>query len=211
MTSSSIALLRNSDAVASLRPPLSVSVPIQRSLSPLQGAPLSTWWRIDIRSRVRDSAWTKGSCWSTCALDRWHNRACRVLASVAPQQGHLVARNSSIPIKRRLADINSNAGMTLDESMGLAFRKAVAPGPDWLLFWSFAKPLVSFSPIWVTRAPRGCRVGVLFRRCDVPVTPYPIFLFPQSVYGLCWSLWLHRHVLAALQQSTALRYPAVLV
>ena len=82
----------------------------------------------------------------TCAPDRWHSRACRLFASVAPQQGYLIARNSSIPRKRRPAYKNSGAGMTLDESTRLALKKAVAPGPDWLLCRALAKTLVSFSP-----------------------------------------------------------------
>ena len=61
---------------------------------------------------------------------RWHSRACRVSASVAPQQGYLIARNSSIPRKRRPAYKNSGAGMILDEWTDLALKKAVAPGPD---------------------------------------------------------------------------------
>ena len=109
---------------------------------------------IAIRLRERKNACTRGWCWLTCAPDRWHSRACRVSASVAPQQGHLIARNSSIPRKRRPAYKNSGARMTLDESTGFALKKAVAPGPNWLLYRALAKPLVSFSPSGFP-VPRG--------------------------------------------------------
>ena len=55
---------------------------------------------------------------------------CRVLTSATPQQGHLAARNSSIPKNLFPAVTNSDAEMVLAESTGLAFKKAVAPGPD---------------------------------------------------------------------------------
>lgn len=54
-----------------------------------------------------------------------------MFASVAPQQGHLVTSNSSK--KRRPADMNSDAGIILNESTGFALKKAVAPGSDWLM------------------------------------------------------------------------------
>ena len=68
--------------------------------------------------------------------------------------GAPATRNSSIPKQRRPVDTSSDDGMTLDESTGHYFKKAVAPGPDRLLSRAFAKPLVSFSPFgWLM--PRG--------------------------------------------------------
>ena len=97
-----------------------------------------------------------------CAPDRSHNHACRVFASVAPQQRHLVARNCSIPRKRRLADTSSDAGMTLDKSTCLNLKKSVAAGPAWLLCRAFAKHLVSFSPFG-SPVPRG---GIVSGSCS---------------------------------------------
>ena len=94
--------------------------------------------------------------------------------------GGLVARNSSIPRKRRPADANSDAGMTLDESTGLALMKAVAPGSDWL-FSGPLRNLLSPPRFGGHRTPRGCRLGELLRRCNVPVMSCPIYQFRQSV------------------------------
>ena len=57
-------------AVASRRPPLSITISIRKSLSALKGAPFSTWWRIDIRLSVRKSVCTRGWRWLTCAPNR---------------------------------------------------------------------------------------------------------------------------------------------
>ena len=141
-----------------MRPPLSMTMSIRRSLSALKGAPLSTWWRIDIRLKVRESAWTRGWHWLTCAPDRCHNRACRVLASVVPQQGHLVARTSPSPENIRPADANSEPG----RATGLALKKAMAPGLDCFFCPAFTKPLVSFSPFG-SPVPRG---GVVSGSCS---------------------------------------------
>ena len=73
-----------------------MTMSMRRSLSALKGAPLPTWWRTDIRFEKRKVALTNGWCWFTCAPARWHKRACRVLASAAPQAGHVVAKCSSI-------------------------------------------------------------------------------------------------------------------
>ena len=81
-------------------------------LSALKGAPLSTWWRTDTHYRKREIAWTNGWCWFTRARARWHKHVCRVLASAAPQAGHVAAKCSSISRCRRPAYRNSWAGMT---------------------------------------------------------------------------------------------------
>ena len=39
---------------------LSITMSIRRSLSALRGDPLSTWWRIGVRLKLRDSACTRG-------------------------------------------------------------------------------------------------------------------------------------------------------
>ena len=70
------------------------------------------------------------------------------------------------PSPRRPADTNSDAGMTLDESAGLALKKAVAPGPDWIPCRAFAGPLVSFSPLG-SPVPRG---GVVSGSCSRDAT-----------------------------------------
>ena len=62
MTSSTVALLRFSDAVASRSPPASSTVSMRRSLFPWKETPLSTWWRMDTLLKVRESA-------CTCLLD----------------------------------------------------------------------------------------------------------------------------------------------
>ena len=87
--------------------------------SPPGGEPIytQTFWR----ARV---PW--GWCWLAWAPDRRHNRtslrACALCtAAGAPRrQG-----DSYIPIKRRPADMNSDPGMSLDESTALALKKAV--------------------------------------------------------------------------------------
>lgn len=48
------------------------------------------------------------------------SRMPRAFASVAPQQGHSVTRNSSIYRKFRPADMDSDAGMTMNKSARLA-------------------------------------------------------------------------------------------
>ena len=60
------------------------------------------------------------------------------------QQGHLAARNSSIPNTLFPAVTNSDAGMVLPESTGLALKNAVAPGPDGLRRRALGKPRISF-------------------------------------------------------------------
>ena len=69
-----------------------------------------------------------------------------------------VARNSLIPRKSRPADTNAHAGMTLGESTGLALKKAVAPGPDWLLCRAFANLSSPFPCLG-----RPCPAGVSSR------------------------------------------------
>ena len=149
VTSRSIDLSPHSDAVASLSLPASITMFIRKSLSAWNGAPLSTWWRMDMLLRVRESACTRGWCWFTCARDRWHNRACRVLTSASPQHGHVAARNSSIPGNLFPAVTNSDARMVLAESTGLALRKAVASDPDWLRCRALAKSRVYYTPIFL--------------------------------------------------------------
>ena len=39
-----------------------MAMSMRRSLSALKGAPLSTWWRTDIRFMKREVAWTNGWC-----------------------------------------------------------------------------------------------------------------------------------------------------
>ena len=80
----------------------------------------------------------------------------------------VVARISSIPRKRRPADTNSDAEMTLDESTVLALKKAVAPGPVWLLCWAFANPLLSFSPCGLPVPRRGVVSGTCSRDATYP-------------------------------------------
>ena len=62
--------------------------------------------------------------------------------------------DSSIPRKRRPADTNSDVGMTLEDSTGFVLKTAVASGPGWLLYRTFAKPLTSFFPFGQP-VPRG--------------------------------------------------------
>ena len=148
-----------------------------------------------------------GWCLFMCAPDRSHNHACRVFASVAPQQRHLVARNCSIPRKRRLADTSSDAGMTLDESTGLTLEKR----------WHLV-PIGSFAGTWrnlSSPSPRVGLAGVSSRRA-VPEMRRACRIVPDSPVsptctGLCLSLSFRRRVLAALQQSTALKHPALLL
>ena len=66
--------------------------------------------------------------------------------AVASQQGHLAARGSSIPRKRRPIDTSSEAGTIRAESTGLALRQATAPGLDQLRGWALARSLVSIPP-----------------------------------------------------------------
>ena len=98
--------------------------------------------------------------------------------------GHLVARNSSIRRKHRLADTKSDSWMTLDKSTGLALKKAVAPGSDWLLYRALGETSRLLLPVWVARAPRRCRLGELFQRSDVPVIAYPIWQFSNLHWAL---------------------------
>ena len=195
--------------VAYLRRPLSIIMPIRRSLSALKGAPLSTWWRIDIRLKVRESAWTSLVLFDLRTRSMTQSCVPRICVRCTTAGGPR-CQKLLYPRKRRPADTNSDAGITLDASTGLALKKAVAPGPDWLLCLAFSKPLVYFSPFG-SPCPAGVSsrgaASEMRRTChtvpDLPVTP---------IYnGLCWSLWFRRHVLVALQQSTALRYPGVLV
>ena len=77
----------------------------------------------------------------------------------------------SIPRKRCPVDTNSDAGITLDESTGLALNNVVAHGPDWPICLALAKPFVSFfpcgSPVHSGRVVAGSSSGV-------PVMAYPI-------------------------------------
>ena len=93
--------------------------------------------------------------WFTCTPDRWHNRACRVFTSVASQQEHPTARNSSIPRKSRFVDINSEAGMTLDDSMGeatLAQSSRVVPASDCV---STGRRVLGIEAFLAARCPRS--------------------------------------------------------
>ena len=101
VTASSIALLRYSDAVASRKPPLSITTSIQRSLSALKGASLSTWWRIDIRLKVRESAWTRRT--RSMTQLRMPRICVRRTAAGAPCRQELLHSQ-----KRRPADANFN-------------------------------------------------------------------------------------------------------
>ena len=59
-----------SDADASRRPPLSITMSSRKSLPVLKGAPLSTRWRTDIRFREREVTWPNGLCWFVCVPAR---------------------------------------------------------------------------------------------------------------------------------------------
>ena len=65
------------------------------------------------------------------------------------------------------------------------------------------------------RLCRPCSAGLSSRRVipEIRRTRHTVPDLPLSpiCVGLCWSLSFRRHVLAVLQQSTALRYPVVLV
>ena len=51
----------------------------------------------------------------------------------------------------------------------------------------------------------SCSRDATYLSCRTRLASFP------NLYGLCWSLSFWRHVLAELKQSTALRYPALLV
>ena len=68
-----------------------------------------------------------------------------MLASAAPQAGHIATKCSSIPRCRRPAYRNSWAGMTREASTGLALNHAIAPGPDLLRCLTFARSRISLS------------------------------------------------------------------
>lgn len=69
----------------------------------------------------------------------------RICTSVAPQPGHLRARNSSIPRNRLPVFTNSEAGMTLGQSAGFDLKTSVMPVPDGLRCRASVEPPVSLS------------------------------------------------------------------
>ena len=98
-----------------------------RSLFAWKGAPLS-YFGVEWTSCGRACASGTGAGSTARPID--DVTACRVFASAVPQQGHLAARNFSILRNLRPAATNSDAGMILAGSTGLALKKVVAPGSD---------------------------------------------------------------------------------
>ena len=104
-------------------------------------------------------------------------------------------QDSALPRECHPADTNSDAGRALGESTGLALKIG---GGTW--FGLVCIPGASEASrlllhACVVRAPRGCRLGELFQRRDVPVIAYPTHQYPQSVRGfagacrfmlVCW-------------------------
>lgn len=92
----------------------------------VEGRPASTCYRMDRHLGTRGSV--------DQILVPVQVRACSVSEvcvthidmSGAPQQGHLTARSSSIPRKRRPMRTNSVAGMTRDESTGFILKRSTA-------------------------------------------------------------------------------------
>ena len=68
--------------------------------------------------------------------------------------------------------------MTLDKSMGLALKNAVASGSNWLLSQAFVRPLASFSPCG-SPVPHGdvvsgsCSRDATYLSCRTRFTSFP--------------------------------------
>ena len=89
---------------------------------------------MDMLLKVQESACTKDWCWTGAGsparqIDAIILIVHAALASAVPQQGHLAARNSPTSKKFLPTAMNSDAGITLAESTGLALKKAVALVP----------------------------------------------------------------------------------
>ena len=163
---------------------LSITMSIRRPLSTLKEAPLSTWWRIDIRFfSVRGELVYQGL----------------VLADLRARSVTTQSRMLRVSVRRIAAGASRCQGISPSPESAVPWIQTPTLGGPWTSQrvspsrrWQMV-PIGLFAGPWRNlsspsqvgrRAPRWCRVGeLLFQRRDVLVISYPIQRFLKSVLG----------------------------
>lgn len=149
---------------------------------------------VDQRARLVAYSWMGRVC------------VCRTAAGVTSSPGTLASPESTVLWTR-----TSTLRMALDESTGLALKKAVASSPDWLLCRGLQRNASSYAACVGHLFPAGVssrEVVANKRRTCHGVLGLPV---SRIGAGLCWDLSFRGRVLAALSLSSALRLLTLLL